>query len=130
MSPKRPRGLTPEQATYLQARGFERISGTPPDDESYPFLTLREPQRGMFESEIRYEISPSTYLCFGINICYPSTRREDYLKDLIERGISDFGLVDSQIVPEGEPIRIFVMDNAWDCVVQNLLDRYPTSTQN
>jgi len=120
--------LTTEQKAYLHARGFERKDGNPPGNEMIPYVILREPQKTMFESEAFYAVGDDLVLGFSPSICHPTTRDEDYLAGLIAKNVSDYGIKQPSLVPERRPIRVFVIDNAWDGVVQKLLGRYGHQT--
>ena len=105
------------------------MDGVPSANESTPYLMLLEPQTDMFEAEMQYVLGNDWYLMFSTHVLHPSTAEEGYLANFIEYNISNYDLKEPLSVTEGRPIRVFVVDAAWDGVVQRLLQRYPTNVQ-
>ncbi|HLC73231.1 MAG TPA: hypothetical protein VJH20_01175 [Candidatus Nanoarchaeia archaeon] len=117
--------LTEEQQRYLSERGFKVFYGKPKSDEPFPFITLRAPQRFFEQSEITYY--QNQFACTGTSgICHPSNRPIDMLVQKIEEIASRNMSLDGKVfdTKPGQPIPIFVMDQAWKEVADILAKKY------
>lgn len=114
-----------KQSEYINQRGIIVIYGQPLENEPFPYVTLREPQRRIEESEITFHRNSCGAT---LNKTHPTNANIslDNLVFEIEKVIadnmnSDGGLFKTKI---GQPIKIFVIDNAWKEVAEKLADRY------
>jgi|SRR3989344_2886135 len=117
--------LTEDQQRYLYERGFEIVNGTPSSDETYPFITLREPQRFFEQSEITYH-QDTWARTISAGVCHPSNRSTDWLVQKIEEIAGGNMGLDGKVFETrpNQPIKVFVIDPAWKEVVEILANKY------
>jgi len=120
-----PNDLALEQSQYLKERGFEVVVGEPNRKEPFPYVSLQEKQPNLLSSEITYHhaIGLSTKT---MNVLHPSTRGEDELVGIIEKFVGTNMIHDGRIfhTQPGKPIKIFVIDPAWQGVADTLVTKY------
>jgi len=117
--------LSPEQKQYLQERKFEIIEGRPSQEEPFPYVTLREPQQWIEQSEVSYRQTPSSSTG-TMGVAHPSTMGEDELVELIENMVGENMSLDGKLfnTKPGTPIKVYVIDPAWKAVAQKLDSKY------
>lgn len=122
------RELLPEQTRYLGERGFQVVQGEPSTDEAFPYVTLRDPQQFLETSEITYHEMPD-YSVGTAEVAHPSTMDGDALVALIESTVAQSMDGEGQLfrTTPGQPIKVFVIDNAWKDVADALAAKYKTS---
>jgi len=117
--------LSPEETGYLKERGFEVICDQPPSDTQFPYITLREPQQWIEQSEMTYHRTPSSSTG-TIGIAHPSTMPNDQLVALIESSVAKNISLDGKLfqTKPGQPIKVFIIDPAWKEVADALAVKY------
>ena len=118
-------GLREEQSTYLRQRGFEVVVGQPPEDEIFPYLTLREVQEFGLSSEMTYHQSPISSTGTA-GVAHPSTMDTDELVSLIEGTVAGNMAAEGKVFQTrpGNPIKVYVVDLAWKEVATAVAARY------
>jgi len=117
--------LTPEQVKYLKDRGFQIIEGKPLPNEPFPYVTLREPQHWLEQSEMTYHKTSSTSSGTA-DVSHPKTVDKGELVALIERAVAgsmglEGKLFNTQV---GKPIKIYIIDPAWKEVAEAVTAKY------
>ena len=117
--------LNVEQIKYIKDRGFEVINGNPPKGEPYPHLRLRERQEHFPEGEIEYHTNEGGK-DITKGICHPSGKPAEELVPIIEQMVANGMNKEGTFytTTPGDPIKVFVVDSAWDQVAKRLVDMY------
>ena len=117
--------LSQEQTEYLKGRGFEMVLSSPPQNEQYPYLTLRKPGEWAEDSSIRYHYNDSSHAAL-YGLIHPTIHDKDILVSIIEEVVSECKTMDGKLftTTPGKSIKIFVLDDAWKEVAQELVSKY------
>ncbi|MFH1133122.1 MAG: hypothetical protein V1735_01395 [Nanoarchaeota archaeon] len=120
--------LTPEQIQYISERGFTVIEGEPPQQEAFPYLVLREPQKFYEQGSIEYRLLQGSKT---ISHGHPSGNPSDELVDVIEQAVANNIPFDGSPIwfttTPGQPIKVFVVDPTWTQVAENLVAKHGPS---
>jgi hypothetical protein len=117
--------LTAEQTQYLKERGFMIINNKPADSEPFPYLTLEEQFNRIYESQITYRFG-HTGAMITSGVTHPSTMGKDELVGILEEMVGSCLPLDGKrfSTQQGNPIKVFVIDPAWNDVEAALAAKY------
>ena len=119
--------LTQDQLNYLKERGFEIIQGMPVAEDKFPYVVLGFPRQILGQSEISYNYSPSHYRVTR-EIRHPSTHKSGLLIREIELMVGRDMELEGKVIrtTPGQPIKVFVLDRAWNLITKELTEKYPS----
>lgn len=116
--------LTEEQRAYLLDRGFEIIRRRPSSEDVHPYFTFGS----LDEKEERYqgvnyqEHDNSSAFFRHVETMHPSRAHDEF----IVVGVEFLAASHPMKIPEGKPIRAFIMEEGvWDGVAKLLQEKYP-----
>ena len=124
------RQLTSRQLRYLRERGFEVRQGTPAADEPHPYITLKKPADSVWDSEITFHQTDSSDTG-NSELMHPYHTDKPELVEFIERLVAeDMGLEGRLYrTAPGRPIKLFVVDPAWQDTADALAKKYCSEGQ-
>ncbi len=121
-----PEELTDKEKQYLRERSFEIIYAKPTEESSFPYVVLNKLQNQMPNAGIVYwKNRNSSAVCLG-KIHHPSNTPEDSLIKTIEKVVAERMDLEGVLFTTnpGEPIKVFVADDAWKQVAEQLAAKY------
>lgn len=119
-------GLTTKQSEYVRNRGFEIIQREPTVADKFPYIVLSAPRFILEQSEISYKYSPSHWRATRAT-CHPSRQDQDFLVREIELMVGRDMDLEGELIETtpGRPIKVFIVDDAWNPIAQELVEKYP-----